>query len=110
MSVDGKWSVGNGLLPALFSPLSVLRSLLPVPPPPLSCGVSKAKPKPAPESLTFEQALEALEEISRKIEAGEVGLEDSIAEYEHGMALIKRCREVLAKAQQRVEELQRKEA
>lgn len=72
--------------------------------------MSKPKPKAAPESMTFEQALEALEEISRKIEAGEVGLEDSIAEYEHGMALIKRCRDVLSKAQQRVEELQRKEA
>ena len=95
---------------AACSPFSVLRSLFSVPPPPLSCGVSKAKSKPAPESLTFEQALEALEEISRKIEAGEVGLEDSIAEYEHGMALIKRCRDVLSKAQQRVEELQRKEA
>jgi exodeoxyribonuclease VII small subunit len=68
------------------------------------------KPKPAPESLSFEQALQALEDISQKIEAGEIGLEDSIAEYEHGMALIKRCREVLAKAQQRVDELQRTDA
>jgi exodeoxyribonuclease VII small subunit len=69
-------------------------------------GVTKPKSK-SPESLTFEQALEALEEISRRIEAGEIGLEDSIAEYEQGVALIKRCREVLAKAQQRVDELQR---
>jgi exodeoxyribonuclease VII small subunit len=34
-----------------------------------------------------------------------VGLEQSIAEYERGVALISRCRQVLERAEQRVEEL-----
>ena len=61
-------------------------------------------PVPAP-SNSFESMIESLEQIIERIEGGEVGLEQSIAEYEKGMALIKRCREVLTKAEQRVEEL-----
>ena len=68
-------------------------------------------PAPAPGNGTsansFESMIESLEQIIERIEGGEVGLEQSIAEYEKGMALIKRCREVLTKAEQRVEELGR---
>lgn len=60
---------------------------------------------PGPES--FEQSLAQLEAIIARIESGEVGLERSIAEYERGVALIKRCREILGRAEQRVEELTR---
>lgn len=63
---------------------------------------------PAPGTpASFESMIESLEQIIERIEGGEVGLEQSIAEYEKGMALIKRCREVLTKAEQRVEELGR---
>jgi exodeoxyribonuclease VII small subunit len=58
-----------------------------------------------PADLDFEQAVEAVEKIIEKIESGEVGLEQSIAEYERGVALIRRCRQVLERAEQRVEEL-----
>ncbi len=70
--------------------------------------------KPAPtsksigveaENLTFEQAVERLEAIIGRIESGEIGLEQSIREYEHGVALLKRCRAILEQAEQRVEEL-----
>jgi exodeoxyribonuclease VII small subunit len=54
---------------------------------------------------SFETQLEELEKIIERIEAGEIGLEASIAEYERGVGLIRRCREVLTKAEQRVEEL-----
>lgn len=71
-----------------------------------------AKPSPTPktlgvdaENLTFEQAVERLEAIIGRIESGEVGLEQSIREYEHGVALLKRCRAILETAEQRVEEL-----
>ncbi len=56
-------------------------------------------------ALTFEQAMSQLEEIIRKIESGEVGLEQSIAEYERGVALVKRCEAVLGQAEQRVREV-----
>lgn len=49
--------------------------------------------------------IESLEQIIERIEGGETGLEQSIAEYEKGMALIKRCREILTRAEQKVEEL-----
>jgi exodeoxyribonuclease VII small subunit len=60
---------------------------------------------PATPPPTFEQAVQALEHIIERIESGEIGLEQSIAEYERGVALIRRCREVLDRAEQRVEEL-----
>ncbi len=55
--------------------------------------------------MDFEQAIAQLEEIIERIESGQVGLEKSITEYERGVGLIKRCREVLERAEQRVEEL-----
>ncbi len=67
-----------------------------------------AKPKtpdPALEALTFEQALARLESIVDRIEAGEVGLEAAIAEYEQGVNLLKRCRSILDHAEQRISEL-----
>lgn len=67
-----------------------------------------SKPKSvgvAAETLTFEQAVERLESIIRRIESGEIGLEQSIREYEHGVSLLKRCRAILEQAEQRVEEL-----
>jgi exodeoxyribonuclease VII small subunit len=65
---------------------------------------SRQDPQPT-AAPTFEQAVQALERIIERIESGEIGLEQSITEYERGVALIKRCREVLDRAEQRVEEL-----
>lgn len=59
--------------------------------------------------MSFEAALERLEGIVQRIEAGDVGLEQAITEYEQGMVLIRRCKEVLARAEQRVEELKRQQ-
>lgn len=56
-------------------------------------------------AMTFEQAMSQLEEIIRQIESGEVGIEQSIAEYERGVALVKRCEAVLGQAEQRVKEV-----
>lgn len=61
----------------------------------------------ADENLSFEDALTRLEEIVQHIESGDVGLEQAITEYEQGMALVRRCKDVLARAEQRVEELKR---
>lgn len=51
--------------------------------------------------------MEQLEAIVGRIERGEVGLEDSVKQYEQGVQLIARCREILGRAEQRVEELTR---
>ncbi len=60
---------------------------------------------PDPSSLAYEAAVEELEGIIERIEAGEIGLEESLAQYERGAALLRRCREILAQAEQRVTEL-----
>jgi len=55
--------------------------------------------------LTFEQAIKELTAIVAQIEQGEIPLQDSLAQYEKGMALIKHCREILAKAEKRIEDI-----
>ena len=52
--------------------------------------------------LTFEQALKKLEYSSAKLESGELSLDDSIAEFEECIKLIKLCEGKLSKAKQKV--------
>lgn len=59
----------------------------------------------ADAELSFEDALTQVESIIESIEAGEIGLEKSLSEYERGVRLIKRCRDVLSHAEQRIEML-----
>ena len=61
--------------------------------------------KPGVGEVRFEEAIERLEAIIDRIERGEVGLEESLTEYERGVGLIRRCREILDKAEQRIAEL-----
>lgn len=60
-----------------------------------------AKQKP-----TFEEALKQLETIAEQIEQGKIGLEESITQYEKGMALVKQCRDILNKAELKIQKLQ----
>jgi exodeoxyribonuclease VII small subunit len=55
--------------------------------------------------LSFEQAIEQLTDIVEKIEQGDVSLQDSLGQYERGMDLIKHCRDVLQKAEKRIEKI-----
>ncbi|MEM8495564.1 MAG: exodeoxyribonuclease VII small subunit [Planctomycetota bacterium] len=64
-----------------------------------------AKADPKPESLSFESALAELETLIERVESGEIGLEEAIAQYERGSALVKRCRSVLDVAEKRIAEL-----
>jgi len=59
--------------------------------------------------LSFEQAIKTLTGIVSKIEQGEIPLADSLAQYEKGMALIKHCREILQKAEKRIEKITKEE-
>lgn len=64
---------------------------------------SKAKDDPA--ALSFEEALEQVESIIDRIERGEIGLEESLGEYERGVKLVQHCRQIHKHAVQRVDEL-----
>ena len=55
--------------------------------------------------LSFEQAIKELGGIVQKIEEGEIPLQDSLSQYERGMALIKHCRGILQKAEKRIEKI-----
>ncbi|MGU3493287.1 exodeoxyribonuclease VII small subunit [Xanthobacteraceae bacterium A53D] len=64
---------------------------------------ARREPKaPAVASLSFEAALAELETIVQRLEAGNVPLEESIAIYERGEALKKRCEALLGEAEARV--------
>lgn len=51
-----------------------------------------------------------LEAIIARMESGEIGLEAAMAEYERGVALARRCREILGQAEQKLEALSREDA
>lgn len=59
----------------------------------------------AEKQLTFEESMQQLEQIVGAIESGQIGLEESLAKYEQGMTLVKRCRDILDKAEKRIEVL-----
>ncbi|HIT86466.1 MAG TPA: exodeoxyribonuclease VII small subunit [Candidatus Coprocola pullicola] len=61
----------------------------------------------AKKKLTFEQAVEKLEEIVETLETEEVSLEKSIALYKEGMALATFCKEKLTVAEGEVMLLQK---
>jgi exodeoxyribonuclease VII small subunit len=54
------------------------------------------------KSMSFEDALRELEQVVGKLERGEVPLDDSIALYERGAALKKRCEAKLKEAEEKV--------
>lgn len=55
--------------------------------------------------MTFEQAFEALQETVAQLETGELTLEETLALYERGRALARRCQDLLDTAELRVTEL-----
>ena len=56
---------------------------------------------------TFELALEELEELVRRMEAGEVSLDESLRLYERGTFLIRHCQDRLDTAEKQIEQLTR---
>lgn len=60
---------------------------------------------PAPEDLTFEQALQRLEEIVEALEGETPDLETALESYEEGTELARYCLKRLEAAELRVEEL-----
>jgi len=71
-------------------------------------GKESKKTPATDKALTFEEALSRLESIVTAIEQGKIGLEESIGQYERGMTLVKQCREILAKAELKIQLLQQR--
>ena len=59
--------------------------------------------RPAVEAMGYEQARDELAEVVRALEAGGLGLDESVALWERGEALARRCEEQLAGARERVQ-------
>ena len=57
------------------------------------------------KGLSFEKAIEELESIVKRLEEGKVPLEESVAIYERGEVLKRRCEELLRLAEARVEKI-----
>ncbi|HLH95598.1 MAG TPA: exodeoxyribonuclease VII small subunit [Xanthobacteraceae bacterium] len=57
------------------------------------------------KQLSFERAIEELEGIVKRLEEGKVPLEESVAIYERGELLKRRCEELLRQAEARVEKI-----
>ena len=62
--------------------------------------MSKSK---RPDDLSFEKALERLEQIVEALEEGNLSLEDAIAKFEEGTKLRKICEEKLTAAERKIE-------
>lgn len=61
------------------------------------------------KTITFEAAMERLEEITRLLETGAEGLDQSLKLYEEGVSLIRLCTQKLEAAEQSVKVLQMSE-
>jgi len=55
--------------------------------------------------MSFEQALAGLSELVEKLESGELPLEESVAAFEQGVTLSRRCEALLDQADQRLQVL-----
>jgi exodeoxyribonuclease VII small subunit len=56
-------------------------------------------------AMSFEDALAELEQIVRRLEGGQVKLDEAILSYERGAQLKRHCESKLNEAQQRVERI-----
>ncbi|MDH5784886.1 MAG: exodeoxyribonuclease VII small subunit [Chromatiales bacterium] len=68
--------------------------------------------KTAKEQSTFdfEKGLDELEQLVGRMEQGDLTLEQSLKEFEHGVELTRHCQQALQEAEQKVEILLQKSA
>jgi exodeoxyribonuclease VII small subunit len=71
----------------------------------------RRKEGPAPSGAdgapSFEAMMERLQSLVGTLEQGNMSLEESIKSFEEGVALVKRCTEVLDQAERRIQKLTR---
>ncbi len=61
--------------------------------------------KKSVENLNFEEALAELEDLVRKIDAGDQNLDQSVKSFERGMQLKSHCEQMLNQAKMKVEKI-----
>ncbi|HEY4583655.1 MAG TPA: exodeoxyribonuclease VII small subunit [Lysobacter sp.] len=61
----------------------------------------KDTPEPSPVA-DFERSLDALEQLVERMEQGDMSLDESLAAYEQGVGLYRRCQTALEDAEMRV--------
>ena len=54
------------------------------------------------ENTSFEENMKKLEEIATELEKGDLDLDSSVAKFEEGMKLSKKCNEMLEKAEKKI--------
>lgn len=57
------------------------------------------------KAAAFEESLATLEALVKKMDSGELELEQSLEAFEQGIALIRDCQQSLQKAEQKVQQL-----
>jgi exodeoxyribonuclease VII small subunit len=62
--------------------------------------------KDSDEPIAFEQALDELDALVRRMESGQLSLDDSIAAYRRGAELARFCQSKLASAEQEIKRLE----
>ncbi len=74
------------------------------------CPVPKRAKTPdtASDFSDFESSLAELEKLVERMERGDQTLEESLRDFERGVALAKTCQKTLKQAEQRVETLTKK--
>lgn len=54
------------------------------------------------KNIDFEEAMTKLEQLAGELEKGNLSLDESVKKFEEGMALSKKCNEILEKAEKRI--------
>ncbi len=67
--------------------------------------MAKTDVPPDIAKLSFEEALEQLEEIVRQLEGGQGKLDEAISRYERGAALKRHCEAKLKQAQAKIDKI-----
>jgi len=61
----------------------------------------------AKEKFNFKEAIEEVEKINEWFQGEEIDLEEALQKYKRGMALIKKCKERLKRAENRFKEIKK---
>ena len=71
----------------------------------MSSKKKTAKKSTKTEKLDFEASMHELEALVERMEQGEQSLEDSLADFERGIALTRNCQKSLQETEQKIQQL-----